>query len=102
RQGEDVCAILHVGHRYTGQRPDDQMMPAELLTKGGQVAVIASPDKSGAKYGEIPAVPLGKASGDPLLPPFGNGVAVAGIYVLHPMNRRVLIEDPLCRTIIID
>ena len=87
RQGEDVGAVLHVGHRYAGQRTDDEMMPPDLLTQGGQVAVIASPDEAGAQHGEVPAVLLGEASGHPLLPPLGDGVAVARVDVRHLVER---------------
>ncbi len=61
RQGEDLCAVLHVGHRHAGQRADDQMMPRELLAQGGQVAVIASPYEAGPEHGEVPAVLLDEA-----------------------------------------
>ena len=51
REGEDVGAVLYVGHRYTGQRADDQVVPPELLAQGGQVPVIASPDEAGPENG---------------------------------------------------
>ncbi len=93
RQRKDVGAVLHVGHRYAGQRADDQVVPPELLAQGGQIAMIPSPDEAGPKHGEVPAVLLGKTPGHPLLPPFGDGVAVASVDIRRLMQRRVLVQD---------
>ena len=102
RQRKDVGAVLHVGHRYAGQRTDDQVVPPELLAQGGQIAVIASPDEAGPEHGEVPAVLLGKAPGHPLLPPFGDGVAIAGVDVRRLVERRVLVEGPADRAVVVD
>src|SRR5262249_9639151 len=87
RRGEDAGAILHVGHRQTSQRADDEMMPTDLLAQGDEISMIASPDKSRAQDGEVPAMLLRKTSGHPFLPPFGDGVAIPGIDVRHPVQR---------------
>ena len=55
--------------------------------------MIASPDEAGAEHGEVPAVLLGETSRHPLLPPFGDGVAVARVDVRRPLQRRVLVEN---------
>jgi hypothetical protein len=47
REGEDVGAVLYMGHRYADQRADDQVVPPKLLPQDGQIAVIASPDETG-------------------------------------------------------
>ena len=54
--------------------------------------MIASPDKSGAEYGEIPAVRVSEASGHPLLPPFGDGVAVTAVHIRYLVERRFLVQ----------
>ena len=59
----------------------DEQATAELLTQRGQVAVIASPDEAGPEHGEVPAELLDESPCHPLLPPFGNGVAIAGVDV---------------------
>ena len=38
RQRKDIGAVFHVGHRYAGQRTDDQVVSPELLAQGSQVA----------------------------------------------------------------
>ena len=102
RQREDVGAVLDVGHRYAGQRTDDQMVPPELLAQGSQVAVIASPDEARPEHREVPAVLLGEAPCHPLLPPFGDSVAVAGVDVRRLVKRRVLVQGPTNRAVVVD
>src|ERR1700722_20740572 len=89
-------------HRHGSERADDQVVAPELLAQSSQIAGIAAPDEPWPEHSEVPAVLLGKAPRHPLLPPFGDCIAVASVDIRRLMERRVLVEDAPRRTEVID
>jgi hypothetical protein len=91
---EEVRTVLDMGEGQTGERADDDLERPQRLPEGGEVAVIAAPDEPWTEDGQVPPVPLGVATRDPLLPRLGDGVAVALVEVGNRLERRGLVERP--------
>ena len=75
--GEQVGAVLHMGERQPRPRTDGQVRAADRLTEAREVRPLAPPDEAWPEDHKLPAVALGQAPGDALLPDLGDCVAVA-------------------------